>query len=108
MDEFEEEKEQDVIDILYDYDEDRGNIISKETREKLKKYYQKEEEGSEKICKIVFELVEDYSVKEKCKEMLEDFKATIKDEIGFLNYIHYRQGFKMGANVVKDCLINND
>ena len=38
----------------------------------------------------------------------EDFKATIKDEIGFLNYIYYRQGFKMGANVVKDCLINND
>ena len=108
MNEFEEGKEQDVIDILYDYDEDSGNIISKETREKLKKYYQKEEEGSEKICKIVFELVEDDSVKEKCKEMLEDFKATIKDEIGFLNYIYYRQGFKMGANVVKDCLINND
>ena len=42
MDEFEEGKEQDVIDILYDYDEDSGNIISKETREKLKKYYQKE------------------------------------------------------------------
>ena len=108
MNEFEEGKEQDVIDILYDYDEDSGNIISKETREKLKKYYQKEEEGSEKICKIVFELVEDDSVKEKCKEMLEDFKATIKDEIGFLNYIYYRQGFKMGENVVKDCLINKD
>lgn len=108
MDEFEEGKEQDVVDILYDYDEDSGNIISKETREKLKKYYQKEEEGSEKICKIVFELVEDDNVKAKCKEMLEDFKATIKDEIGFLNYIYYRQGFKMGANVVRDCLINND
>lgn len=108
MDNFEEGKEQDVIDILYDYDEDSGNIISKETREKLKKYYQKEEEGSEKICKIVFELVEDNNVKVKCKEMLEDFKATIKDEIGFLNYIYYRQGFKMGANVVRDCLINND
>ena len=40
--------------------------------------------------------------------MLEDFKAIIKDEIGFLNYIYYRQGFKMGANVIKDCLINND
>ena len=108
MDDFEEGKEQDVIDILYDYDEDSGNIISKETREKLKKYYQKEEEGSEKICKIVFETIEDDNLKEKYKEMLEDFKATIKDEIGFLNYIYYRQGFKMGANVVKDCLINND
>ena len=108
MDEFEEGKEQDVIDILYDYDEDSGNIISKETREKLKKYYQKEEECSEKICKIVFETIEDDNLKEKCKEMLEDFKAPIKDEIGFLNYIYYRQGFKMGANVVKDCLINND
>ncbi len=108
MDDFEEGKEQDVIDILYDYDEDSGNIISKETREKLKKYYQKEEECSEKICKIVFETIEDDNLKEKCKEMLEDFKATIKDEIGFLNYIYYRQGFKMGANVVKDFLINND
>jgi len=107
MDDFEEGKEQDVIDILYDYDEDSGNIISKETREKLKKYYQKEE-GSEKICKIIFESIEDDNIKEKCKEMLEDFKATIKDEIGFLNYIYYRQGFKMGANVIKDCLINND
>ena len=72
------------------------------------KEYKKEEESSEKICKIVFELVEDDKIKEKCKEMLEDFKATIKDEIGFLNYIYYRQGFKMGANVIKDCLINNN
>lgn len=31
MEEFEEGKEQDVIDILHDYDEDSGNIISKET-----------------------------------------------------------------------------
>lgn len=31
MEEFEEGKEQDVIDILYDYDEDSRNIISKET-----------------------------------------------------------------------------
>ena len=37
-----------------------------------------------------------------------NLKTTIKDEIGFLNYIYYRQGFKMGANVIKDCLINND
>ena len=108
MEDFEDEKEQDVIDILYEYDEDSGNIISKSTRERLNKYYKKEEESSEKICKIVFELVEDDKIKEKCKGMLEDFKATIKDEIGFLNYIYYRQGFKMGANVVKDCLINND
>lgn len=107
MDDF-EEKEQDVIDILYDYDEDSGNIISKSTREKLKNYYKKEEEGSEKICKIVFESIEDDNLKERCKEMLEDFKGLIKDEIGFLNYIYYRQGFKMGANVIKDCLINND
>lgn len=108
MDDFNEEKEQDVIDILYEYDEDRGNLISKTTREKLKNYYKKEEEGSEKICKIVFESIEDDNIKEKCKEMLEDFKGLIKDEIGFLNYIYYRQGFKMGANVIKDCLINND
>ena len=65
-------------------------------------------EQYEKICKIIFESVENDNIKEKCKEMLEDFKATIKDEIGFLNYIYYRQDFKMGANVVKDCLINND
>lgn len=108
MDDVNEEKEQDVIDILYEYDEDRGNIISKTTREKLKNYYKKEEEGSEKICKIVFESIEDDNIKEKCKEMLEDFKGIIKDEMGFLNYIYYRQGFKMGANVIKDCLINND
>lgn len=108
MEDFSEKKEQDVIDILYEYDEDSGNIISKGTRERLNKYYKKEEESSEKICKIVFELVEDDNIKEKCKAMLEDFKATIKDEIGFLNYIYYRQGFKMGANVIKDCLINND
>lgn len=90
MDDFNEEKVQDIIDILYEYDEDSGNIISRLTREKLNKYYQKEDEYSEKICKIVFELVEDDNIKEKCKEMLEDFKATIKDEIGFLNYIYYR------------------
>lgn len=108
MDEFNEEKEQDVIDILYDYDEDRGNLISKATREKLKSYYKKEEEGSEKICKIVFESIEDDNIKGKCKKMLEDFKSTMKDEMGFLNYIYYRQGFKMGANVIKDCLINKD
>ncbi len=108
MDDFNEENEQDVIDILYDYDEDSGNIISKITREKLKNYYKKEEEGIEKICKIVFESIEDDNIKEKCKKMLEDFKATIKDEIVFLNYIYYRQGFKMGTNVIKDCLINND
>ena len=95
MDDFNEEKVQDIIDILYEYDEDSGNIISKLTREKLNKYYQKEDESSEKICKIVFELVEDDNIKEKCKEMLEDLKATIKDETGFLNYIYYRQGFKM-------------
>ena len=40
-------------------------------------------------------------MKEKCKKMLEEFKSLIKDEIGFLNYIYYRQGFKMGANVIK-------
>lgn len=108
MDDVNEEKEQDVIDILYEYDEDRGNIISITTREKLKNYYKKEEEGSEKICKIVFESIEDDNIKERCKEMLEDFKGIIKDEMGFLNYIYYRQGFKMGANVIKDCLINND
>lgn len=108
MGEFNEEKEQDVIDILYDYDEDRGKLISKTTREKLKCYYKKEEEGSEKICKIIFESIEDDNIKEKCKKMLEDFKATIKDEMGFLNYIYYRQGFKMGANVIKDSLINKD
>ena len=56
-------------------------------------------------CKIVFETIEDDNLKAKCKEMLEDFKATIKDEIVFLNYIYYKQGFKMGANVVKDCFI---
>ena len=28
MEDFEDEKEQDVIDILYEYDEDSGNIIS--------------------------------------------------------------------------------
>ena len=107
MDDFNEEKVQDIIDILYEYDEDSGNIIGKSTREKLNKYYQKEDESSEKICKIVFELVEDDNIKEKCKELLGDFKGLIKDEIGFLNYIYYRQGFKMGANVIKDCLINN-
>ncbi len=58
--------------------------------------------------KIVFVSIKDANIKEKCKEMLEDFKSLIKDEIGFLNYIYYRQGFKMGANVTKDCLINND
>lgn len=50
----------------------------------------------------------DRQEQEQVNKMLEDFKATIKDEIGFLNYIYYRQGFKMGANVIKDCLINND
>ena len=49
----------------------------------------------------------DRQEQEQVNKMLEDFKATIKDEIGFLNYIYYRQGFKMGANVIKDCLINN-
>lgn len=105
---FDEEMEQDIIDILYEYDEDRGNLISKSTREKLKNYYKKEEEGSEKICKIVFESIEDDNIREKCREMLEDFKGLIKDEMGFLNYIYYKQGFKMGANVIKDCLVNND
>ena len=89
MDDFNEEKVQDIIDILYEYDEDSGNIIGKSTREKLNKYYQKEDESSEKICKIVFELVEDDNIKEKCKDMLGDFKGLIKDEIGFLNYIYY-------------------
>ena len=79
MDDFNEEKVQDIIDILYEYDEDSGNIIGKSTREKLNKYYQKEDESSEKICKIVFELVEDDNIKEKCKDMLGDFKGLIKD-----------------------------
>ncbi len=65
MDDFNQEKVQHIIDILYEYDEDSGNIISKITREKLNKYYQKEDESSEKICKIVFELVEDDNIKEK-------------------------------------------
>lgn len=108
MDDFCEEKEQDAIYILYEYDEENGKIISKETREKLKEYYKKEEEESRKICELFFESIEDNNMKEKCKEMLEKFKSTIKDEIGFLNYIYYRQGFKMGANVIKDCLINKD
>lgn len=51
MDDFNQEKVQHIIDILYEYDEDSGNIISKITREKLNKYYQKEDESSEKICK---------------------------------------------------------
>ena len=41
MDDFNEEKVQDIIDILYEYDEDSGNIIGKSTREKLNKYYQR-------------------------------------------------------------------
>ena len=65
-------------------------------------------EDFEKICKIVFESIEDDNIREKCREMLEDFKGLIKDEMGFLNYIYYKQGFKMGANVIKDCLVNND
>ncbi len=108
MDDINNEKEQDVIDIIYEYDEDRGNFISKITREKLKNYYRKEEESSEKICKIVFESIEDPNIKEKCKEMLENYKELIKDEMGFLNYIYYRQGFRSGANVIKNCLIDND
>lgn len=47
-----------------------------------------------KFAKIVFELVEDDNIKEKCKDMLGDFKGLIKDEIGFLNYIYYRQDLK--------------
>ena len=108
MDDFCEEKEKDAIYILYEYDEENGKIISKGTREKLKKYYQKEEEESRKIFELFFESIEDNNMKEKCKKMLEEFKSLIKDEIGFLNYIYYRQGFKMGANVIKDCLINKD
>ena len=38
MDDFNQEKVQHIIDILYEYDEDSGNIISKITREKLNKY----------------------------------------------------------------------
>ena len=52
MDDFCEEKEKDAIYILYEYDEENGKIISKGTREKLKKYYQKEEEESRKICEL--------------------------------------------------------
>ena len=54
MDDFCEEKEKDAIYILYEYDEENGKIISKGTREKLKKYYQKEEEESRKICELFF------------------------------------------------------
>jgi hypothetical protein len=75
------DKEQDIIDIIYEYDEDRGNIISKVTREKLKSYYNKEEENSEKICKMISESVENSNIKEKCKEMLESYKELIKDEM---------------------------
>jgi hypothetical protein len=38
--------------------------------------------------------------------MLESYKELIKDEMWFLNYIYYRQGFKMGASAIRDCLIN--
>lgn len=108
MEEFDGDREQDIIDIIYDYDEDRGNIISKATREKLKKYYRQEEEIGKKICKIFYESIEDSNIKEKCEKMLESFKESIKEEMNFLNYIYYRQGFKMGANVIKTCLINDD
>ena len=38
MEDFGDEKEQDVVDIFYDYDENSGNIISRATRERLNKY----------------------------------------------------------------------
>ena len=84
MDDFNEEKVQDIIDILYEYDEDSGNIIGKSTREKLNKYYQKEDESSEKICKIVFELVEDDNIKEKCKLKVNEYtKEPVKTTYGY-------------------------
>lgn len=103
-----EEYEQDVIDIMYEYDEDRGNILTKDAREYLKMFYKDEEKSHKDICNVIFKKIDDSELKKKVEEMLISYKELIKDEMGYLCHIYYRQGYKCGATVVKDSLLNNE
>lgn len=99
------EGDKNIIDIIYNYQED-NNIIDEKTMKILKELYHKEARKYQLIKEIIEKNIVDENEIKKVLNYIEEYKELFRDETSYQVEQYYEKGFKSGVGIMIECLIS--
>lgn len=101
---FEVTKKDELIEALYDYQENEGQFITQEYRNTLKKFYNEREEKYDEIIKTFEKYSTNLDEIREIKDKIIKCKELYNEEASMLDYIYYNVGLKTGIKLIVESI----